>query len=53
VDQNSIRDSEEREPDVGVYPDSNKIGVFRSKKDRASYVFFRSGEAVDYWDGEG
>ncbi len=41
------------EPDVGVYPDSNKIGVFPSKKDRASYVFFRSGEAVDYWDGEG
>jgi uncharacterized cupin superfamily protein len=33
-------------PDVVVYPDSNKIGVWPPGK------LFRLADAVDYWDGE-
>jgi uncharacterized cupin superfamily protein len=34
------------EPKVWVYPDSDKIGVWPPG------LFFRAGDAVDYWEGE-
>lgn len=46
-----------REPDVAVYPDSGKIGVFTGsppgsdgKRDVSGY--YRTDDDVDYWDGE-
>ena len=40
-------------PDVVVYPDSNKLGVAeRLPQGGGLRAFFRSGGAVDYWDGE-
>jgi uncharacterized cupin superfamily protein len=44
--------------DIGVYPDSDKIGVFAgsapggAKAGRFVEGFFRMGARVDYWDGE-
>jgi uncharacterized cupin superfamily protein len=38
--------STKRSPDVAVYPDSNKIGVWPPGK------LFRLADEVDYWDGE-
>jgi uncharacterized cupin superfamily protein len=46
------------EPDIGVYPDSEKIGVFAGSapggaKDKRTYhKYFLEGSDVDYWDGE-
>ncbi|MFB6109477.1 MAG: cupin domain-containing protein [Halodesulfurarchaeum sp.] len=46
-----------RDPDVIVYPDSEKVGVYTGgapgrdgAQDRQQY--FREGTAVDYWHGE-
>jgi uncharacterized cupin superfamily protein len=46
-----------RDPDVVEYPDSEKVGVFAgsppgSAEERAVHGYFRTGDAVDYWDGE-
>lgn len=46
------------EPDVMGYPDSDKIGVFAGaapggpKAQRTVDAFFRSGDRVDYYEGE-
>lgn len=46
------------EPDVTVYPDSNKVGVFAgsapggSKAARTLEAFLPLGSQVGYWDGE-
>ena len=46
------------EPDVMVYPDSGKVGVFvgaapgGSKEKRTVSGFFRQGDEVDYYEGE-
>ena len=46
-----------RDPDVTVYPDSDKVGVFAGappggEGDRSVHGYFRRGDAVDYWLGE-
>jgi hypothetical protein len=47
-----------QEPDIGVYPDSDKVGVFAGAAPgglaelRTLSGFFRRSAAVDYWDGE-
>ncbi len=47
-----------REPDVSVYPDSDKIGVFAgsapggSEQNRTLEAFLRLGSKVGYWDAE-
>ncbi|MFB6130851.1 MAG: cupin domain-containing protein [Salinigranum sp.] len=46
-----------REPDVTVYPDSEKVGVFAgsppgSDEPRDVHGYFRLADAVDYWEGE-
>ncbi len=46
-----------REPDVTVYPDSGKIGVFTrsppgSEGDRDVSGYYERGADVAYWDGE-
>jgi uncharacterized cupin superfamily protein len=46
------------EPDVTVYPDSGKVGVFAGaapggdSAERTVSAYFRRSDAVDYWDGE-
>ncbi|MGM0592616.1 MAG: cupin domain-containing protein [Halobacteriota archaeon] len=44
-------------PDVTVYPDSEKFGVFAGSPpggdaERVVHGYFREDDAVDYWDGE-
>ncbi len=47
-----------KQPDVGIYPDSKKAGLFigsapgGSQKDRTLTAFIPLDAAVDYWDGE-
>lgn len=47
------------EPDVMIYPDSGKVGVFvgaapgGSKEKRTVSKFFRGSDEVDYYEGEG
>ena len=46
-----------REPDVAVYPDSDKIGVFAGSPpggtgDRSVEGYFRLEDRVEYWSGE-
>ena len=47
------------EPDVMIYPDSGKVGVFVGaapggpKEKRTVSGFFRQGDEVDYYEGEG
>ncbi|MFB6175542.1 MAG: cupin domain-containing protein [Halobaculum sp.] len=46
-----------REPDVIVYPDSEKVGVFAgsppgSDDDRSVHGYYREDDDVDYWEGE-
>lgn len=46
------------EPDVTVYPDSGKIGVYAGSPpggtgERDVYGFWRRADDVHYWDGEG
>jgi uncharacterized cupin superfamily protein len=41
------------EPDIVVYPDSGKIGVFERRPDGGGlWSLFWSEDTVDYWDGE-
>lgn len=45
------------EPDVSVYPDSGRRGVFAGSAPgnddpRTVHGYFRLDETVDYWDGE-
>jgi len=45
------------EPDVTVYPDSGKVGVFvgappGGEGDRPVHGYYRHEDAVDYWAGE-
>jgi uncharacterized cupin superfamily protein len=45
------------DPDVTVYPDSGKVGVYAGappgdRGDRTVSGYFRRDEDVDYWDGE-
>lgn len=45
------------DPDVSVYPDSGKIGVFAgsppgSDDPRTVHGYYRLDDDVDYWDGE-
>ncbi|WP_135822514.1 cupin domain-containing protein [Halostella litorea] len=45
------------EPDVTVYPDTGKVGVFAGsppggEDERTVHGYFREGDAVDYWDEE-
>ena len=42
--------STRNEPQVAVYPDSDKIGVFSD--DPGMHVLVRRDSRVDYWDGE-
>ncbi len=48
-----------QEPDIMVYPDSDKFGVFAGSapggdKQRRTFSYFgRTENGVDYWDGEG
>ncbi|WP_434522152.1 cupin domain-containing protein [Halorubrum sp. AS12] len=47
-----------REPDVTVYPDSEKFGVYvgsppGGREERSLSGYYRIGDDVDYWDGEG
>jgi uncharacterized cupin superfamily protein len=47
--------SEMNAPDVVRYPDSNKVGASEVPPGGAAQGFrenFRSGDAVDYWEGE-
>ncbi|WP_227131204.1 cupin domain-containing protein [Halorubellus salinus] len=46
-----------QDPDVIEYPDSEKVGVFAgsppgSREERTVHGYFRTADAVDYWDGE-
>jgi hypothetical protein len=46
------------EPDVTVYPDSGKIGVYAGAPpggdgDRSVDGYWRRADDVSYWDGEG
>ncbi|NIC00573.1 cupin domain-containing protein [Halobacterium sp. R2-5] len=46
-----------REPDVTVYPDSGKVGVFvgappGGRGERTHHGYYATEDAVDYWDGE-
>ncbi len=41
------------EPDVVVYPDSQKVSAAVRRPDGGGLkLYFRMGDAVDYWDGE-
>jgi uncharacterized cupin superfamily protein len=47
-----------RDPEVLVYPDSDKVGAMAGAApggdgERDVSAYFRRGDAVDYWDGEG
>ena len=47
-----------REPDVTLYPDSEKFGVYvgsppGGREGRSLSGYYRIGDDVDYWDGEG
>lgn len=46
-----------QQPDVVVYPDSNKVGAFAFKPGaqdpKNRFVAFLRNQPVDYWDGEG
>lgn len=46
-----------REPDITVYPDSEKIGVYAGsppggEDERTVEGYYRTEDSVDYWDGE-
>jgi hypothetical protein len=45
------------DPDVTVYPDSGKVGVFAGsppggRDERTVEGYYRRADDVDYWDGE-
>ena len=39
-------------PEICIYPDSGKLGVFGDPIEDSLYELYRRGEAVDYWEGE-
>jgi uncharacterized cupin superfamily protein len=44
-----------RDPDVTVYPDAERVGVFAGsppggQAERTVHAYFREGDAVDYWE---
>jgi uncharacterized cupin superfamily protein len=42
-----------QQPDICVQPDSGKVGAFERRPDGSGMrVWFREGDAADYWDGE-
>jgi uncharacterized cupin superfamily protein len=42
-----------QQPDIVVYADSGKLGAFERRPEGGGlYKIFRSGDAVDYWEGE-
>jgi uncharacterized cupin superfamily protein len=47
-----------RDPDVLVYPDSGKVGVYAGappggdEEERVVSAYFHEDDAVDYWEGE-
>jgi uncharacterized cupin superfamily protein len=44
--------STKTQPDMAVYPDSGKVGVWSGNEDADPGRLFRIADAVDYWDGE-
>lgn len=46
------------EPDVTVYPDTGKVGLFAGaapggpKEKRTLHTYLRTEATVDYWEGE-
>jgi uncharacterized cupin superfamily protein len=40
------------EPNLGFYPDSDKVGVFDVGDGQPEPLLFRRSDAVDYFDGE-
>jgi uncharacterized cupin superfamily protein len=45
--------STQGEPDIVMYPESGKVGVFeRLPQGGGLYKLFRLADEVDYWDGE-
>lgn len=44
------------EPDISVYPDSNKFGLFAStapgREQRTVTAYLLADAQVDYWEGE-
>jgi uncharacterized cupin superfamily protein len=41
------------EPDIVIYPDSQKIGAFERRPDGSGlWTMFRASDSVSYWDGE-
>lgn len=49
--------SEMNEPEVAVYPDSAKVGVYAGsppggREDRSVHGYYRLDDDVDYWEGE-
>lgn len=47
--------SEQGDPDVVIYPDSEKLGAFERRPEGGGLYnkLFRLRDEVDYWDGEG
>ena len=42
-----------QQPDICVQPDSGKVGAFERRPDGSGMrLWFREGDAADYWDGE-
>jgi uncharacterized cupin superfamily protein len=40
-------------PDIVLYPESDKVGVFERRPEGGGlHTLFRTGDAVDYWEGE-
>jgi hypothetical protein len=39
-------------PDMAIYPDSNKVGVWSGNEDVDPGRLFLIANEVDYWDGE-
>ena len=39
-------------PDMAIYPDSNKVGVWSGNEDVDPGRLFLIADEVDYWDGE-
>ena len=44
--------STKRKPAVAVYPDSDKLAIWRLSAERADELIVRRSAATDYWDGE-
>lgn len=44
--------STKREPAVAVYPDSDKIAIWRLRDDEGDGIIVKRSSATDYWEGE-